>query len=66
MEIMCIIGSRKLCRAFTKFVRFSVFFFFFFFFLSTERIDESYIKVLTATSNGRLTTSENAWVLFWR
>ena len=36
-------------------------FFLFFFFLSTERIDESYIKAPTATSNCRLTTSEDAW-----
>ena len=31
------------------------------FLLSTERIDESYIKAPTATSNCRLTTSEDAW-----
>ena len=42
------------------------FFFFFFFFLSTERIDESYIKAPTATSNCRLTTSEDAWAFFGR
>ena len=44
----------------------SCFFFFFFFFLSTERIDESYIKAPTATSNCRLTTSEDAWAFFGR
>ena len=37
-----------------------------FFFLSTERIDESYIKAPTATSNCRLTTSEDAWAFFGR
>ena len=35
-------------------------------FLSTERIDESYIKAPTATSNCRLTTSEYAWEFFGR
>ena len=30
-------------------------------FLNIERIDESYIKAPTATSNCRLTTSEDAW-----
>ena len=49
-----------------SFLIFSVFFFFFFFFLSTERIDESYIKAPTATSNCRLTTSEDAWAFFGR
>ena len=48
-----------------SFLTFSVFFFFFFF-LSTERIDESYIKAPTATSNCRLTTSEDAWAFFGR
>ena len=47
-----------------SFLTFSVFFFFFF--LSTERIDESYIKAPTATSNCRLTTSEDAWAFFGR
>ena len=32
----------------------------------TERIDESYIKAPTATSNCRLTTSEDAWAFFGR
>ena len=49
-----------------SFLTFSVFFFVFFFFLSTERIDESYIKAPTATSNCRLTTSEDAWAFFGR
>ena len=39
---------------------------FFGFFLSTERIDESYIKAPTATSNCRLTISENVWAFFGR
>ena len=33
---------------------------------STERIDESYIKAPTATSNCRLTTPEDAWAFFGR
>ena len=45
-----------------SFLTFSVFFFFFFF----ERIDESNIKAPTATSNCRLTTSEDAWAFFGR
>ena len=45
-----------------SFLTFSVFFFFFF----TERIDESNIKAPTATSNCRLTTSEDAWAFFGR
>ena len=38
----------------------------FFCFFCTERIDESYIKAPTATSNCRLTTSEDAWAFFGR
>ena len=49
-----------------SFLTFSVFFFCFFFFYCTERIDESYIKAPTATSNCRLTTSEDAWAFFGR
>ena len=48
-----------------SFLTFSVFFVFFFF-LSTQRIDESYIKAPSATSNCRLTTSEDAWAFFGR
>ena len=42
------------------------FFFFFFFFLSTERIDERYIKAPIAASKCRPTTSEVAWVFSGR
>ena len=37
-----------------------------FIFLYTERIDKSYIKALTATSNCQLSTSEDAWAFFGR
>ena len=39
---------------------------FFFFFLSTERIDERYIKAPIAASKCRPTTSEVAWVFSGR